>query len=170
MIFQGRRKTGCLDLEAIESAVRSAMHRDGAAALSELLQFPAPTIDQRSLCCSCGHEAHYRELRTKPVLIAVGTVTVLRPYYLCPHCNVGQFPADTELDIENTESSPAVRRMHALVGQQDPFDRGREQLKVLAGLQVTTKAVERTAETTHRDGPGTRDPAENRRIARDPLA
>jgi hypothetical protein len=40
----------------------------------------------------------------------------------------------------------------------------------LAGLQVTTKAVERTAETTHRDGPGTRDPAENRRIARDPLA
>lgn len=151
MIFQGRRKTGRLDLEAIESAVRSAMHRAGAAALSELLQFPAPASEQRSLLCSCGHQAHYRELRTKPVLTAVGTVNVSRPYYLCPHCHVGQFPADAELDIENTESSPAVRRMQALVGQQGPFDHGREQLKILAGLQVTTKAVERTAEAIGTD-------------------
>jgi hypothetical protein len=146
VIFQGRRKTGQLDLEAIETAVRSAMHRAGAAALSGLLQFPAPNFEQRSILCSCGGQAHFRELRTKPVLTAVGTVNVSRPYYLCPHCHLGQFPADAELDIENTESSPAVRRMHALVGQQSPFDDGREQLKVLADLEVTTKAVERTAE------------------------
>ena len=36
--------------------------------------------------------------------------------------------------------------MHALVGQQAPFDHGREQMKVLAGLEVTTKSVERIAE------------------------
>lgn len=36
--------------------------------------------------------------------------------------------------------------MHALVGQEAPFDHGREQIRVLAGLEVTTKAVERTAE------------------------
>jgi hypothetical protein len=36
--------------------------------------------------------------------------------------------------------------MDALVGQQGPFDRGREQMKVLAGLEVTAKSVERTAE------------------------
>lgn len=146
MIFQGRRKTGRLDLEAIETAVRSAMHRAGAAALSELLQFPAPAVEQRSILCGCGQQAHYRELRTKPVLTAVGTVNVSRPYYLCLHCHSGQFPADRELDIENTESSPGVRRMQALVGQEAPFDHGREQMKVLAGLEVTTKAVERTAE------------------------
>ena len=146
MIFQDRRKTGRLDLEAIETAVRSAMHRAGAAALSELLQFPAPAGEQRSILCGCGQQAHYRELRTKPVLTAVGTVNVSRPYYLCPHCRNGQFPADVELDIENTESSPGVRRMQALVGLDAPFDHGREQIKVLAGLEVTTKAVERTAE------------------------
>ena len=48
MIFTGRRKTGRLDLEAIEMAVRSAMHQAGAAALTELLQFPAPAADQRT--------------------------------------------------------------------------------------------------------------------------
>jgi hypothetical protein len=98
------------------------------------------------VACACGHHAHYRELRAKPLLTAVGEVEVLRPYYLCAHCHTGQFPADVELDIENAEVSPGVRRMHALVGQEAPFDHGREQMKVLAGLEVTTKAVERTAE------------------------
>src|SRR6266853_6354797 len=46
----------------------------------------------------------------------------------------------------NTEFSPGVRRMQALVGQEAPFDHGREQLQLLAGLEVTTKSVERIAE------------------------
>lgn len=145
-IFTGRRKTGRLDLQAIEMAVRSAMHQAGAAALRLLLQFPAPAAEQRTRACPCGRQAHYRELRSKPVLTAVGRVNVSRPYYLCVHCHTGQFPADVELDIENTEFSPGVRRMNAWVGQEAPFDQGRQQMEMLAGLEVTTKAVERTAE------------------------
>jgi len=146
VLFHGRRQAGRLDLEAIEMAVRSAMHQAGAAALTELLQFPVPAADQRTLPCSCGQQAHYRELRSKSVLTAVGKVHVSRPYYLCLHCHTGQFPADVELDIEDTEFSPGVRRMQAVVGQDVPFDHGRQQMKLLADLEVTTKAVERTAE------------------------
>ena len=126
--------------------VRSAMHQAGAAALTELLHFPTPAAGQRTLPCGCGQQAQYRELRSKPVLTAVGKVEVSRPYYLCPHCHAGQFPADVELDIENTEFSPGVRRMQAVVGQEAPFDHGRQQMKLLADLEVTSKAVERTAE------------------------
>jgi hypothetical protein len=151
VIFQDRRKTGHLGLEAIEMAVRSAMHHAGAAALTELLQFAVPATDQRTIACACSHKAHYRELRSKPVRTAVGKVEVSRPYYLCPHCHRGQFPADVELDIENTEFSPGVRRMQAVVGQDAPFDHGREQMKVLAGLEVTTKSVERTVEAIGAD-------------------
>ncbi len=150
-IFTGRRKTGRFDLEAIEMSVRSAMHQAGAAALTKLLQFPAPAAGQRTVVCSCGHPAHYREVRSKPVLTVVGKVEVSRPYYLCPHCHTGQFPADVELDIENTGFSPGVRRIQAAVGQEAPFDRGREQMKLLAGLEVTTKTVERTAEAIGAD-------------------
>ena len=132
-------------------AVRSAMHQAGAAALTQLLQFAAPAADQRTLACSCGHPAHYRELRSKPLLTAVGKVEVSRPYYLCSHCHTGQFPADVELDVENTELSPGVRRMLATVGQGAPFDHGRQQMKLLADLEVTTKAVERTAEAIGED-------------------
>ena len=126
--------------------MRSAMHQAGAAVLTKLLQFPTPTADQHNIACACGHQARYRELRSKPVLTAVGKSEVSRPYYLCPHCHTGQFPADVELDIENTELSPGVRRMQAVVGQGSPFDHGRQQMKLLADLEVTTKAVERTAE------------------------
>ncbi len=145
VVFQDRRKAGRLDLEATEMAMRSALHRAGAAALSKLLHFPAPT-EEHTVACPCGQQAHYRERRAKPVLTAVGQVQVSRPYYLCPHCHAGQFPADVELDIENMEFSPGVRRMQAMVGQEAPFDHGREQLKILAGLEVTAKSVERTAE------------------------
>ena len=74
-----------------------------------------------------------------------------RSWYLCAHCHEGQFPADTEFDIEKTDLSPGVRRMLAAVGQAAPFDHGREQIKLLAGLEVTTKAVERTAEAIGED-------------------
>jgi hypothetical protein len=151
VLFNGRRKTGQVDLEASEMMLRSAMHRAGAAGLTQLLQFPVPPAEQRTVFCACGHTAHYQELRSKPVLTAVGRVEVSRPYYLCGHCHQGQFPADVELDIEHTEFSPGVRRMQALVGQEAPFDRGREQIKVLAGLEVTTKSVERTAEAIGTD-------------------
>ncbi len=131
--------------------VRSAMHQAGASALSELLRFPAPAPDQRSIACPCGQQAHYHELRSKTVLTAVGTVDVVRPYYLCPHCHAGQFPADQQLDIAHSDFSPGVRRMQALVGQDAPFEHGREQMKLLAGLPVTTKSVERVAEAIGAD-------------------
>lgn len=145
-IFAQRHKDGRTDLEAVESALRAALHQAGAAALNELLQFEAPASDQRRLSCRCGHHAQYQEIRDKPLLTIVGPVRISRPYYLCSRCHVGQFPVDVELDIENTEFSPGVRRMHALVGQEAPFDHGREQMQLLAGLEVTTKSVERAAE------------------------
>lgn len=150
-IFAERKQTGGLDLEAVEMGFRAALHQAGAAALTQLLQFAVPAADQRSIPCPCGHQAHYRELRSRRLLTALGEVELSRPYYLCPHCHQGQFPADVELDIENMKFSPGVRRMHALVGQDAPFDHGREQMKVLAGLEVTTKSVERTAEAIGED-------------------
>lgn len=63
----------------------------------------------------------------------------------------GQFPADVELDIENQECSPGVRRMEAVMGQAAPFDHGHQQMRFLAGLEVATKAVERTAEAIGAD-------------------
>lgn len=149
MIFAGRRKSGRLDLEAVEMATRAALHRAGAAVLEELLarEEDAP----RRVPCGCGGEAHYRERRPKQLLTVLGRVHLERPYYLCPVCHQGRSPRDQELDVEGTAYSPGVRRMMAVVGSETSFDQGREQLRLLAGLEVTTKAVERQAEALGAD-------------------
>src|SRR6202042_406946 len=118
---------------------------------THLLRFPEPAGEQRTLPCPCGCEARYRELRSRRLFTALGQGELLRPWYLCPHCHSGQFPADEQLDVKETDFSPGVRRMQAMVGQQAPFDHGREQMKVLAGLEVTAKSVERTAEAIGAD-------------------
>jgi len=149
VIFAERRQTGRFDLEAVEMATRTSLHQAGAAALNELLQSPPPS--ERTVPCPCGERAHYRELRTKQILTVVGPVEVERPYYRCPHCRVSQSPQDAELDVQGTACSPGVRRMMALVGSQSSFESGRQQLELLAGLTVTTKAVERQAEAIGAD-------------------
>jgi hypothetical protein len=151
VILQDLRHTGRIDLEAVEMAMRAAVRQAGAAALSQLLRYEPPGPDEREIPCPCGQKARYREMRSRCVLTAVGEVNYLRPWYLCPHCRNGQCPADVVLDVEKTELSPGVRRMLALVGCEAPFDQGRRQMELLAGLQVTAKAVERTAESVGGD-------------------
>lgn len=151
-----------MDLEAVEMAIRSALHQAGATALSELLKYDPPEPEQRIRPCPCGHTAVYRGLHAKTILTAVASAELLRPYFLCAHCHHGQFPADVELDVEHTELSPGVRRMLAVVGNDAPFDQGREQMKWLAGLEVTTKAVERTAEAIGADIAARQQKAMNR--------
>jgi hypothetical protein len=151
VILQDRRKNGRLDLEATEMALRSALHQAGAVALGQLLQCDPPGPEQRQQACSCGHLAPYLELRSRCILTVVGEVELVRPYYLCSHCHRGQFPLDAQLDVEHQDLSPGVRRMLSVVGSEAPFDHGRQQMKLLAGLAVTTKAVERTAEAIGAD-------------------
>jgi hypothetical protein len=149
-IFAEQRKTGTLDIEAVELALRTALHAAGAAGLSELLRQPEPV--QTSVPCACGAHARYKDMRPKPVLTALGPAKMLRAYYWCSRCRQGQFPADIARDIQNTEFSPGVRRMLALVGSECcSFDHGRQQMELLADLQVTAKAVERVTEAIGAD-------------------
>ncbi len=127
-------------------AIRAAMHQAGAAALSQLLRSDPPGPEDREVPCPCGQKARYREMRSRRMLTAVGEAEFLRPWYLCPQCHHGQCPGDATLDVEKADLSPGVRRMLALIGSEAPFDHGRRQIQLLAGLEVTAKAVERTAE------------------------
>jgi hypothetical protein len=149
VIFADWRKNGTLDLEAVEMATRTAMHRAGAAVLSELLA--GSEAPERAVPCACGHSAQYHDTRPKQLQTAVGRVRYQRAYYRCPHCHQGQSPRDRELDVEGTECSPGVRRMMAMVGSETSFAHGRQQLELLAGIEVTAKAVERQAESIGAD-------------------
>jgi hypothetical protein len=133
-----------VDLEAVEMLVRGSMHRAGAEILGRLLSQGSGESSQTP--CACGQAAHYHDTRPKQLLTALGPVRFQRGYYVCPHCHQGHSPRDRELDVEGVSCSPGVRRMLAVVGSESSFDQGREQLELLAGIEVTAKAVERHAE------------------------
>jgi len=139
-----------VDLEAVEMAVRGPMHRAGAAALGRLLSLdtaPAPGD-----ACGCGGQARWHSLGSRQLLTALGEVNFQRAYYVCPDCHSGHCPRDRELEVEAVQYSPGVQRMLALVGSESSFEQGREQGALLAGLEVTAKAVERPAEAIGADG------------------
>ena len=149
VVFAAWHKTGRIDLEATETLIRESMHAAGAEAIQRLLA--VPVSHEGKMPCPCGHQARYHESRRKQVLTILGSVSFTRAYYLCPACHQGQSPRDQELDVVGTECSPGVRRMMSLVGSEDSFGVGRRKLQLLAGLEVTTKAVERHAEAIGAD-------------------
>ena len=79
LLLGAGEQTAPLDLEAVEMAIRGSMHQAGAAVLSQLLEFPPPSSERRQRACACGASARYVELRSKPVLTAVGSAECVRP-------------------------------------------------------------------------------------------
>lgn len=145
-VFQDMRRQGHVDLEASEMAIRASSHRIGGNLLQKLLNADAGGYHGTRIDCGKGHRARFVEYRDKGLLTVLGAVDVTRAYYHCDPCGDGVIPKDRELDIVDTGFSPGVRRMMGQVGGKEAFDEGRKDLEVLAGVVVTTKAVERVSE------------------------
>lgn len=134
------------DLEAWEMGLRDRMHRVGAVVLEQLLNAEGGGYHGSRQVCAEGHGTVFVEHRCKQVLTVLGSVTVERAYYHCAGCQAGMIPRDDALDIVGSSFSPGVRRMMSRVGSKEPFEKGRQDLKQLAGLEVTAKQVERISE------------------------
>ena len=134
------------DLEAWEMGLRDRMHRVGAVLLEQLLNGDGKGYEGSRSSCPQGHTAVFVEHRSKQVLTVLGLVEVRRAYYHCPTCQAGRIPRDEVLDIVGSSFSPGVRRMMSRVGSKESFQDGRQDLKELAGLEVTAKQVERVSE------------------------
>lgn len=145
-VFQDLQRLGHADLEASEMAIRGWSHRMGGSLLGKLLNADGGGYRGARIECGEGHRAKFIDYRDKGLITVLSPVDVRRAYYYCERCADGVIPKDRELDIVDTSFSPGVRRMMGQVGGKEAFDDGREDLEVLAGVVVSTKAVERVSE------------------------
>ena len=122
------------------------MHEVGGRLLEQLLNADGGGYRGAHVPCGQGHQAAFVEYRRKAVLTVLAPVQVQRAYYHCGPCAAGVIPKDQALDIVGTAFSPGVRRLMGRVGGKEAFNAGRRDLAELAGILVTTKAVERVAE------------------------
>jgi hypothetical protein len=125
------------------------MTRLGAGLLADLLALDpghrGPQVD-----CGAGHHAGFVSYRAKTISTVLGPVAVRRAYYHCAQCGHGVVPGDDELGVSGLSLSPGLRNMIARAGAAVPFVPASALLAELAGVQVTSKRVERAAEADGR--------------------
>ena len=140
-----------MDFEAIETAARRKALGVAARAIEQ--RFNADVSDHvgPTLPCSCGQSARYAGRRDKTFTSVLGLLTLKRAYYHCVACHAGFCPRDRALGLEDESLSPGVLRMVGQVGAMVSFEEGHELLHELAGVELTTKHVERAAETLGRE-------------------
>jgi hypothetical protein len=103
-------------------------------------------VGPHTACPRCSGPARYAGRRSKQIVSVLGPLSIDRAYYHCAACATGYCPRDQALGVEDSSLSPAVTRMIAAVGALVSFAEGHELLRELAGVDVSTKQVERAAE------------------------
>lgn len=149
VVFASQNSGREFDLEAVESLARATALRAGARLLSHVVDNAVSPPSK--VTCECGQTVAPHDRRTKQVLTVLGEITIQRPYYVCPPCGRSHVPGDQQLDIVGTKFSPGVRRMMAVVGSETSFDKGSEQLQLLAGIEVAPKSIQTHAEAIGAD-------------------
>jgi hypothetical protein len=98
--------------------------------------------------CGNGHQAGYAGRRPKTVTTVLGPVRVTRAWYHCGACGHGFAPRDEQLGTAGTALSPGLTQMIARAGAEVPFGKAAALLADLAGVTVTAKTIERSAEAS----------------------
>jgi hypothetical protein len=119
----------------------------GGGMLGQLLAadpgYRGPRVD-----CGNGHQAEFAAYRAKVIDTVLGPVTLTRAWYHCADCRHGLAPRDAELGVAGASMSPGLAAMTDLAAADGPFAKASRMLQAMAGVHLTAKRVERSAEAS----------------------
>jgi hypothetical protein len=134
-------------LGVLEQAMRAALTSAGARLLEAVLAGEDGYAGPHA-ACGQGHQAGYAGTRARTVTTVLGPVTLRRAWYHCRQCGHGLAPRDEQLGVAGTSLSPGLTEMIALAGAEVSFARAAGLLAGLAGITVSARTVERSAEAS----------------------
>jgi hypothetical protein len=135
-------------LGVLEQAMRAALAAAGARLLEGVLAGGGDGYAGPHVKCGAGHQAGYAGSRPKTVSTVLGPVQVMRAWYHCRECERGFAPRDEQLGVAGTSLSPGLAEMIARAGAEVPFGKAAALVKDLAGVAVSARTVERSAEAS----------------------
>ena len=142
------RSLGCdAGLDAAEAVIRAGVLKLGGGMLGKLLAADPGHRGPR-VPCGQGHEAGFAAYRDKVIDTVLGPVTISRAWYHCAACGHGLAPRDAELGVAGQSMSPGLAAMNDRAAAAGPFAKAAALLEHLAGVRLTVKRVERTAEAS----------------------
>jgi hypothetical protein len=131
----------------LEQAMRAALAAAGARLLEAVLADDDGYAGPHAKC-GAGHQASYAGSRPKTVSTVLGPVQVTRAWYHCRECKRGFAPRDEQLGVAGTSLSPGLTEMIARAGAEVPFGKAAALLADLAGVTVSARTIERSAEAS----------------------
>lgn len=149
-------------LEAIERAAQQSAAQIGLAAVAGVVGWAGQHAPARACCPDAdhaapdaGHAARLVARRAKTVRTLLGSLEVVRGYYHCRTCRHGFAPLDARLGITGTSLSPGLARACALAGAEMPYDKSRQFIATVTGLDLASTST--LARTTRAQGARARD-------------
>ena len=127
--------------------IRAGMLKLGGGMLGQLLAAD-PGYRGPWVPCGQGHEAEFISYRDKVIDTVLGPVRLTRAWYHCAACKHGFAPRDAELGVAGASLSPGLAAMNDRVAAAGPFAAAAGLLEDLAGVRLTVKRVERSAEAS----------------------
>lgn len=128
-------------LSEMEISLKGMLHQIGKSVMAAWLERQDAKYPADHLPCACGGHSHYERRRAGMSITLHGRLTYRRAYYVCPTCHRGLYPLDRRLGITPGQMSEEVIKAAALLGVNDAFMSGREQLWALTGLELSSNSV-----------------------------
>ena len=128
--------------------MRAALAAAGARLLEAVLAGGDDGYAGPHVKCGAGHQAGYAGSRPKTVSTVPGPVQVTRAWYHCQACERGFAPRDEQLGVAGTSLSPGLAEMIARAGAEVPFGTAAALVADLAGVAVSARTAERSAEAS----------------------
>ena len=135
-------------LGVLEEAMRAALAASGARLLEAVLAGDGDGYAGPHVKCASGHQAVFACCWPKAITTVLGPVRVMRAWYHCRECGHGFAPRDERLGTAGTPLSPGLREMIARAGAEVPFGKAAALLADLAGVAVSARTIERSAEAS----------------------
>lgn len=134
-------------LEAMEKMTLQVIKDLSRALLAGLCCLNVPTYPDEEVPCPCGQTAQYQRMRPAHVDTLLGTITLNRPYYLCPGCHHGLAPLDQQLGVCAGGISAGLAEILALMGAQSAFEEAAKLIEKLTLVDVCPNSVKSATET-----------------------
>lgn len=146
-VVRAVERQGGVELEAVESALVTAVLQGGANVLQDLLSSVGVGRRLAPVLCRCGAQMQSKGLRGKWIQTLLGWLWFVRSWFMCPRCGQTRYPGDEELDVVGTAYSPGVRRQAARLAAKETFNEVAIDLRELAHVAICRKDAERVAES-----------------------
>ena len=127
--------------------MRAALTSAGARLLEAVLAGEDGYCGPRA-GCGCGAQAACAGRRSRTVTTVPGPVTLRRAWYHCAECRHGFAPRNQQLGVPGCSLSPGLAEMIALAGAEVSFGRAAGLLSALAGITISARTIERSAEAS----------------------